>query len=70
MTSMRVGTLVRTTVAVILFGIGVVTGSAFGAVASPTSNTSCATDTRAQATQDSTWAMPPQNTTGRPGQPY
>lgn len=71
MTSMRVGTLLRTIVAIILFGLGVLTGSmALGVDASPTSTSSCATDTRAQATQETTWSAPPQNTSGRPGQPY
>jgi hypothetical protein len=69
MTSLHVGASVRTIVAVILFGFGVMAGTAFNAVGSPTSSTSCATDTRAQAAHDPTWAVPPQGT-GRPGEPF
>lgn len=70
MSSLHVGTTVRTFVAIVLFALGVAAGSAFGiAGAAPTSNTACDTGARAQ-TAPTAWSEPPTNDTGRPGQAY
>lgn len=60
----------RTVVAIVLFAIGVATGSVIGGVvASPSSTAPCSADAQGQAAPGATWSAPPQ-APARLGQPF